>query len=129
MHKGMSFSASFLLVLCSCFVLLGFRDTPLEDAELEARAMHLFEEIGCPVCEGQSLGGSGATLAGDMRNIIRNKIADGYTNEETIQFLEERYGTSIRLEPAFASYTALLWLLPVLFFIAALWASYARRSR
>lgn len=108
-------------------VLLGFKDIPLEDDELEAQAAVLFEKIGCPVCGGQSLGGSSAELANDIRNVVRKRLAKGEEEQEIVEFLVDRYGEGIRLSPQVKFDTLFLWFLPALFFVVVLFFSYYRR--
>lgn len=89
-------------------------NTQLPDAKKEAAARSLMESIRCLVCEGQSVADSGAEMAGDVRALIRQKIAAGDTPEAVKAWLIERYGTGITYAPPFSADTALLWLAPLL---------------
>ncbi len=89
-------------------------DTQLPDAQKEAAARSLMESIRCLVCEGQSVADSGAEMAGDVRALIRQKIAAGETPEAVKAWLIERYGTGITYAPPLSAETALLWLAPLL---------------
>ena len=49
----------------------------LPDARQEAAAKALMEELRCLVCQGQSIADSDAEMAGDMRALVRQRIAAG----------------------------------------------------
>lgn len=83
----------------------------------EKRANELFLQIKCLVCEGQVIESSNAEVAYELRKLVRDKIASGQSNEEIKNFLVKNYGEEILTKPPFNSQTALLWLLPVIFFI------------
>ena len=67
----------------------------LPDARQEAAATRLMFEIRCLVCQGQSIADSDAELAGDMRHLIRGRIAAGENPDEVRDWLVERYGNWI----------------------------------
>lgn len=87
-------------------------------AEKEATAKGLFRELHCMVCNGQSLADSDAKLAEDMRNLIRQQLLEGQTPDAIKQFLRERYGDSILMDPPVSSSTLALWLAPLLMLLA-----------
>ncbi len=100
---------SFIALLCAFTI-----DKTLPDAAQEARAQNLFRQIKCVVCQGQPLSESDATLAQDMRALIRGQITEGKTDAEIIAYLESRYGTSIATSPPLETNTLLLWFSPFL---------------
>jgi len=65
---------------------------------LETRAKGLFEELRCVVCQNQSIGGSNADVAKDLRNIVRQQITLGKTDDQIRAFLVARYGEFILLK-------------------------------
>ena len=69
------------------------------------------------VCQNESIDGSNAPLAKDLRILIRSKIKEGQTNKEIYNFLTDRYGDFILLKPPFKPSTMPLWLLPFIFFL------------
>ena len=85
----------------------------LPDPGKEAKAEVLMEEIRCLVCQGQSIADSDAELAGDMRDLIRRRIAAGEGPEETRTWLIERYGSWISYRPPVQPAVLPLWLLPL----------------
>ena len=100
----------------------------LPDPRAEARAQALMEEIRCLVCQGQSIADSDAELAGDMRDLVRRRIADGESPAEVRRWLIERYGSWISYRPTAEPLAWPLWLAPLLLLLAGGWLV-ARRIR
>ena len=86
----------------------------------EQRAQGINREIMCPVCPGESIDQSQHTLAGQMRAIVDEKLAEGWSDEEIRDFFVERYGPSVLLEPERRGFTVLVWIIPPLGGVAAL---------
>ena len=104
-------------------------DERLADPALEARARALSAELRCMVCQNQSIDESDAPLARDLRLLVRERIANGDSDRQVIDFLVARYGEFVLLKPRFSPHTLLLWLLPPLALAGggvALWR-YSRR--
>lgn len=87
-------------------------DEVLPDRKLEARARDLSRELRCMVCQNQSIDDSDASLARDLRILVRERISAGDTNQQVLDYLTARYGDFVLLKPRFDLQTALLWLLP-----------------
>lgn len=88
-------------------------EEPFADTVLERRAVAVFRQVRCVVCEGESVYGSNTKLAGDMRAVIRKRIVDGESDAAILDYMVMRYGEQVLMRPVFASHTYLLWLLPV----------------
>ena len=104
-------------------------DEVMPDAAKEARARDLSRELRCMVCQNQSIDDSDAPLARDLRLLVRERIANGDSDRQVIDFLVARYGEFVLLKPRFTPHTLLLWLLPPLALAGggvALWL-YSRR--
>jgi cytochrome c-type biogenesis protein CcmH len=84
----------------------------LADPAKEARARALFKEVRCLVCQNESIDDSEADLAGDLRKVVRGKVASGATDAEVRSFLVDRYGKFVLLKPPLDPSTVVLWLLP-----------------
>src|SRR6266545_3435243 len=102
-------------------------DEVMSDSALEARARALSKELRCMVCQNQSIDDSDAPLARDLRLLVRERLKDGDSDRQVIDFLVARYGEFVLLKPRVALHTALLWFGPpallcggalALFFIA-----------
>ena len=102
----------------------------LPDAAEEAKAQALMEEIRCLVCQGQSIADSDAELAGDMRDMVRRRIAAGEKPASIRAWLIKRYGAWITFRPPPEPLTWPLWLAPiVLLVVGALIARTRLRKR
>jgi cytochrome c-type biogenesis protein CcmH len=82
----------------------------LSDPALEARARALSAQLRCLVCQNESIDESDASLAKDIRLLIRERIVKGESNAEIRDFLVSRYGDFILLKPPFKASTLLLWV-------------------
>jgi cytochrome c-type biogenesis protein CcmH len=89
-------------------------DRQLPDPKQEARAQALMEEIRCLVCQGQSIADSDAELAGDMRAMVRERIAAGERPADVRAWLVSRYGDWVSYRPPVEPMTWPLWAAPLL---------------
>ena len=85
----------------------------LPDRKQEAQAQALMEELRCLVCQGQSIADSDAELAGDMRDLVRRRIAAGEKPAAIRAWLVQRYGTWISYKPTDEPAAWPLWLAPI----------------
>lgn len=90
----------------------------LADPALEARARALSGELRCMVCQNQSIDDSNAELAKDLRLLVRERITDGDSDEQVLNYIVSRYGEFVLLKPRFSTKTALLWGAPLLLAVA-----------
>ena len=93
-------------------------DRQLPDARQEARAQALMAELRCLVCQGQSIADSDAELAGDMRDLVRRRIAAGEQPAAIRSWLVERYGSWISYRPTAEPAAWPLWLAPIALLLA-----------
>ena len=89
----------------------------LPDARQEAKAEALMEEIRCLVCQGQSIADSDADLAGDMRDLVRRRIAAGEKPGAIRAWLVQRYGNWISYRPTAEPVAWPLWAAPIVLLI------------
>jgi cytochrome c-type biogenesis protein CcmH len=99
-----------LMALASLPALAVSPDEILGDPELEARARAISSELRCLVCQNQSIDDSDAELARDLRLIVRERLVAGDTDAEINQFVVDRYGEYVLLNPVVAPHTILLWI-------------------
>ena len=90
----------------------------LPDPKQEAAAEALMTEVRCLVCQGQSIADSDAELAGDMRDLVRRRIAAGEKPSAIRAWLIQRYGTWISYKPTAEPAAWPLWLAPIALLIA-----------
>jgi cytochrome c-type biogenesis protein CcmH len=93
----------------------------LPDARQEAAAKALMEELRCLVCQGQSIADSDAEMAGDMRALVRQRIAAGEKPGDVRAWLVERYGDWVSYRPPVEPLTWPLWIAPLLLLGAGVW--------
>lgn len=102
----------FLLFL-SLFILAC--ESPSMDPEV--RAERIGKQLRCPVCRGVPIADSPSTLAVEMMDIVRTKIAEGKSDEQILKYFAERYGEWALLKPKAEGMNLLVWILPALFLI------------
>ena len=102
-----------------------------DDPAKEARALEIGKQLRCLVCQNQSLFDSNATLARNLRIVVRERIVAGDSNDEVIAYVVDRYGDYVLLEPPVNARTMVLWISPVLLLVLALYGGwrYGRRRR
>ena len=96
-------------------------DRQLPDSRQEAQAQALMSELRCLVCQGQSIADSDAELAGDMRDLVRRRIAAGEKPAIIRAWLVQRYGSWISYKPTDEPAAWPLWLAPIALLIAGGW--------
>jgi cytochrome c-type biogenesis protein CcmH len=64
------------------------------------------------VCQNQSIDDSDAPLARDLRILVRERLKEGDSDRQVIDFLVARYGEFVLLKPRLALHTVLLWFGP-----------------
>ncbi len=101
----------------------------LADPVKETQAVALMDTIRCVVCQGQPISGSNADLAGDMRRLIRERIAQGEKPEQVRAWLISRYGDWVSFKPEMKADTAPLWLIPLLALLGGGWLASRRLKR
>ena len=104
-------------------------DELLDDPVLEERAREISKEVRCLVCRNESIDDSSASLARDLRLLVRERLVAGDTDAEVRSFLVERYGEFVLLKPVFSVANALLWAAGPLLFLVGLIASITYLSR
>ena len=116
------------LLLLSLLTLVTFTVSAREAAPLapdeatEKRLVAISSELRCLVCQNESLSGSHAELANDLRREIRTLISDGKSDSEIMDFMVSRYGDFVRYRPPLKGTTLLLWFGPGLLLVGGLGA-------
>lgn len=113
LRKAVLMALSGLLVCCALLLggaVMAREAAPMAaDLEVEKRMVAISEELRCLVCQNESLAGSHAELAQDLRREIRALIAQGKTDKEILDFMVARYGDFVRYRPPVNPTTWLLW--------------------
>src|SRR5690349_23141516 len=82
-------------------------DEMLKDPALEARARTLSQQLRCMVCQNQSIDDSNAPLAHDLRVLVRERLTNGDSDAQVMNFVVSRYGEFVLLKPRFAWHNVL----------------------
>ena len=86
-------------------------DEILSDAMLENRARDLSQNLRCLVCQNESIDESNASLARDLRLLVRERLMKGETDQEVLEFIVDRYGEFVLLRPQANGVNLILWAL------------------
>lgn len=100
----------FLLCVIATPVFAVLPDEVLDDPILEARARDLSKELRCLVCRNENIDSSNAGIARDLRLLVRERLVAGDSNNETLDFIVDRYGEYVLLKPRFTARNAILYL-------------------
>ena len=115
--KAFASIVSFILLLSfsSSILAESIEAKAFSDDAQEIRYRALINDIRCPVCQGQSIGGSNAGLAKDLREQVRKMIIKNNSDDEIQQFMVDRYGDFVVFKPPVNKNTYLLWFAPFTF--------------
>lgn len=103
--------ACLALMLALAFPALAVSpDEMLSDPALEQRARAISSGLRCLVCQNQSIDDSDADLARDLRILVRERLVAGESDAEVQQYLVDRYGEYVLLNPRLNEHTWLLWI-------------------
>ncbi len=83
-----------------------------DDLTPDQRAYTLDRELMCPVCDGQTIDQSHAQIAEDMKRVVREKIAEGESNQEIRDYFVARYGEVVLAAPEASGFNLIIWLMP-----------------
>lgn len=117
-------------LLCLCMLMCNAmaranEAAPLaEDPVVEKRLNAISEELRCLVCQNESLAGSRADLAIDLRREIRTLIRENKSDAQIMEFMVSRYGDFVLYRPPVKPLTWLLWFGPFVLLVGALWGLY-----
>lgn len=109
-----------LLVLLASPAFAVQPDEILSDPALEARAREITAVLRCVVCRNESVDDSNAEIARDIRLMVRERLVAGDTNDETVQYMVDRFGEFILLNPTTSGSNLVLWLSGPLLLLAGL---------
>lgn len=88
----------------------------------------LTAELRCPQCQNQNIADSNAVVAVDMREKTHELVIQGYSRQQVLDFMIDRYGNFVHYQPPVNSITIWLWLLPVLVLVSLLLFQLRRRA-
>jgi cytochrome c-type biogenesis protein CcmH len=101
----------------------------LSDPALEARARTLSRELRCVVCQNQSVDDSAAEVAHDIRRAVRERLVAGDSDRQVLDYMTQRYGDYVLMNPPLKPRTLLLWLGAPLLLLVGLLGLYLAARR
>jgi cytochrome c-type biogenesis protein CcmH len=105
-------------------------DEVLPDPALEERAREISKGLRCPVCQNESIDESHANIARDLRLLVRDRLVEGDSDEEVVDFVVQRYGEFVLLRPTIGGSNWLLWAAgPLMLLIAMILGFFYLRGR
>ena len=110
-----------LIIFCTLTSLSWAKEAELlaDDPVVEQWLIAISEEMRCLVCQNESLAGSRADLALDLRRELRELIKQGKSDDEIRTFMVDRYGDFVLYRPPVRPTTWLLWLGPFILVIGS----------
>lgn len=108
----MKINLFFFTVLCIfAFTAVGLAQK-LSDEEINEKVRQISKTLRCAVCQSESVWESGSELASQMRNIVRERVIAGESQEDIQSYFVSRYGDFILLKPRVTGLNRLIWFGP-----------------
>src|SRR3972149_12318111 len=120
------------LVAIALLVMLGGCSVPERTRSLDEKAQDIYRSLMCPLCQRQTIEQSQSELSAQMRAVVREKLEQGETKEEILQFFVERYGETVLAAPVKSGFNLIAWLAPITGIIVggiALWLTIRKWAR
>lgn len=121
-----------LMLLLPAWAYAGEAKDLAEDPVIERRMIDLAEEVRCLVCQSETVASSRSDWSNDVRQIMREKMQAGATDQEIKDILVERFGKSVLFDPPVDTETLPLWIAPfvmLLLGVAALFVQLRKRRQ
>ena len=106
----MKYSNFFLVIL----IIFNFNLLKADEIKLQNK---ITKNLRCLICQGQSVYDSGSEFAISLKLVVKNKVNEGFTEDQIYKFLTKKYGEWILYDPLFNKNTYFLWFLPILIFL------------
>ena len=112
--------AARLFLLSAFIVILGMSCTA-GTKTLDEQAQAIFPLLMCPVCPSETIDQSQTQIAREMRDIVRQKLAEGQTQQQILDYFSapERYGIGILAAPPASGFNTLVWVFPPILLLGA----------
>ena len=112
-----------LILLCFLSPIAGVAKV-VDESKIDQKVREVAKTLRCAVCQTENIWESGAPLAHQMREVIRERVMQGQSAEEIRAYFHSRYGNYIMMEPPKQGINWLIWLAPFLLLLgggALLW--------
>ena len=129
--RSRSFLAAVAVLLVVAAVWTATLVAQAQPRTLDQRVYDVASQLQCPICQGESAADSPSTLAQQMRAVIRERLQQGQSEQQVMQYFVSTYGEGIRESPPMSGFTLIMWLGPVLMLVVGIWLvmSVARQWR
>ena len=88
---------------------------------VDQHVKNVASQLRCPVCQGESVAESPAPLAQQMRQVIREQVQAGKSDEEIVQYFASRYGEqNVVWSPPRQGFSLLAWIAPIILLLGGL---------
>lgn len=91
-----------------------------DNAELDKRALLLYQQVMSPFCPGRALSDCPSSKAHDLKYEMRQKLESGTAPEVILAEVFAKYGDQYRAVPGFSGFALLAWLAPIAFLVGGL---------
>ena len=123
---------TFLTAVLAVLIALAVTACATETPTLEERAQSIDQRLMCPVCPAESIDQSQADVAVQMRELVREKLRAGESEDDILDFFVERYDKGVLAEPPAEGFNILVWVIPplaLLLGLALIWLGFRQLSR
>lgn len=103
-----------LLAVVTIVVSVALAAAASHPVSVDERARAIENQLRCPTCQGLSIADSPATSATQMRELVREQLAAGASDDDVRAFFVARYGRWILLDPPASGIDLAVWLVPAL---------------
>ena len=105
-------------VLRSFLIVIFFLSLSSLNAEENDKRNKITKNLRCLICQGQSVYDSDSEFANSMKILVDKKLEQGLSEDQIYEFFKTKYGEWILYDPGLNKNTYILWLLPLLIFLA-----------
>jgi cytochrome c-type biogenesis protein CcmH len=107
--------AGLLVVLVVALVIGTTR--PAQDSTPEQRVQHIASQLRCPVCQGETVADSSATISQDIRALVQQRVAAGQSDHDILAYVVRQYPGTLLIPPA-SGVGLIVWVLPIIALVA-----------
>lgn len=119
--RSRSVLASVAVLLVVAAVWIATLVAQAQPPTLDQRVYNVASQLQCPICQGESAADSPSTLAQQMRAVIRERLQQGQSEQQVIQYFVSTYGDGIRESPPMSGFTLIMWLGPLVMLLVGIW--------
>ena len=122
----------FLTAILAILIVLSVAACATETPTVEERAQSIDQRLMCPVCPAETIDQSQADVAIQMRELVREKLRAGESEDQIFNFFVDRYDKGVLAEPPAEGFNILVWVIPPLAFLlglALIWLGFRQLAR